>query len=436
MTVTAADLRSLVAQPIRKAIDNDFLRHSALLFGATMLGNICNYLFNFALSRRLGVEGFATLSSLVSFLMILSIPMTVVSLVVVKYTGIYHANGDGRRIRALAQVLIRAVAGAGALLFVCGVLLQYRIAAFLRIDDGAAIVLCLAIIAISLVTQSVRSVLQGEQDFKRFAASTLLEVMVKLVAAVALVYAGFGVGGAMFGWFVGSACALAYTLWAALAKHASQGEAPPALGIDVRRLLRTTAGVGFATGFLTFISFMDVLLVKHYFDAHQAGLYAAVNLTGKVVLFLVSFVPMVVLPKAVAKKESGENPVPLLLGALTITVLLSGGVLAVFGVFPAEVLRGLAGRAFVSGAPLVLQYDAAMCLLAVVTLLVNYRIGIHRFGFLYGFGAVLLGEVVAIALDHHTLWDVVHILLLGNLCAVLVALYGITAPAKQRAAAC
>lgn len=434
MTVSALDLRARVAQPIRQAIRSDFIRHSALVFGATMAGNICNYLFNFALSRRLGVEGFATLSSLVSFLMILSIPMTIVSLVIVKYSGLYHAEGDTQRIRRLSQVLLRKTIVGGVLLFVIGALLRNQIASFLHIEDDAAILLCLAIIAIGIVTPSVRSVLQGEQDFKRFSAATALEVVIKLVFAVAFVYAGFGVAGAMLGWIIGTVTALLYTVWAVFLKHGSQTEASVRLGIDLRRLIQTTAGIGLATGFLTFISFMDVLLVKHYFDAHQAGLYAAVNLTGKVVLFLVAFVPTVVLPKAVTKKANGDNPIPLLLQALAITVLMSSAVLAVFGMFPSEVLRGLAGRDFLTAAPFVLQYDAAMCMLAVVTLLVNYRIGIHRFEFLYALGAVLVCEVAAIAMFHRTLWEVIHVLLAGNAAAIAACAYGLNSSAGHVAA--
>ncbi len=103
MTIEALDLRARVARPITKAIRSDFIRHSALVFGASMAGNICNYLFNFALSRRLGVEGFATLSSLVSFLMIISIPVSVLSLIIVKYTAAYHATGDAQRVRRLSH---------------------------------------------------------------------------------------------------------------------------------------------------------------------------------------------------------------------------------------------------------------------------------------------------------------------------------------------
>lgn len=435
MTVDAVSLRR-VFRPVRRVLRNDFLRHSALVFGATMAANIFNYLFNFALSRRLGVEGFATLSSLVSFLMILSIPTSILTLVVVKYAAIYHADGDARRVRRLSQVLLKWTGVGSVGIFIVCALLRTQIASFLRIHDEAAILLCVGVIAVGVVTPSVRAILQGEQDFVRYSVSTLLEVFLKLAIAVSLVYAGFGVDGAMFGWIIATICALAYTIWAVLRKHGTVAHGRVRLGLDVRRLMQTTIGVGLAASFLTFISFMDVLLVKHYFDPHQAGLYAAVNLTGKVVLFLVGFVPAVLLPKAVAKSANGENAVSLLLHAAGITVVMSSAALALFGMFPGEVVRLLAGRDFAGAAPFVLQYDASMCLLALMGLLVNYKIAIHRFAFLYPLGAVLACEIASIAMIHRSLWDIIHILLISNAVGVAICCYGNNTAVKVCVAVC
>jgi len=61
-----------------------------------------------------------------------------------------------------------------------------------------------------------------------------------------------------------------------------------------------------------------------------------------------------------------------------------------------------------------------------VTLLVNYQIALHRFQFLYAFLTVLAAEIVAIVLVfHHSLWDVIHVLLCGNVFAALVCCRGL-----------
>lgn len=418
--------------PLQKVLRSEFLRHSAVVFGATLAANILNYLFNAAVSRRLGVENYAVLSALGGLLVILSLPSVVVNLIVVKYAAEFHAVGDEQRLARLSRVVLQWTAILAAVLFAVCFALRGIIASFLHIADDYAVIFTVTLLALSLITPSVRGILQGCQDFRRFANSMILELALKVIFGVALVYAGFGVRGAMFGWSVAVAVALGYTIWAVRGGLSRSDEAT--LSIDAARLFRTLSGMAAATAALTLLSFLDVVLVKHYFDARQAGLYAAVNLTGKVVLFIVSFLPMTLLPKAIAQAKRGESAAGLLRQAAAGTLVLSGAVLALFALMPATVIGVLAGRAFVGAAPYVFRYDIAMTLLAGITLVVNYKIALHRFDFVYVLFAILAAEVAAIAVLHRTIGDVVNILVIGNAFALLAATYRVNAGARGEAA--
>lgn len=430
MTVSALDLRARVAQPIRKAIRSDFVRHGALVFGATMLGNVLNYVFNFAISRRLGVEGFATLSSLMSVLMIVSIPATVLNLIVVKYTAEFHAAGDAAKLGRFARKLLAFTGFASAAIFLIGLLLTGVVADFLRIPNDGALILCAAVVALGFTMPSARGILQGEQNFKAFSISTTIEILLKVSLGVSFVYAGFGVIGAMFGWLIGTSISLIYTTWA-VRIHRNAELPGLRLRLDLTRLVTTSVGIALSTGTLTVLSFIDVVLVKHYFSAHDAGYYAAVNLTGKIVLFVANFLPLIVLPKAIAKARNGESPFALLAQATVGTFLMCGATLAVFGLMPARVIALVAGHQFAPAAQYVFQYDAAMAMLAFVTLLMNYKIALHRFDFLAPVILVVAGEITMISLFHHTLRDVIDILTVGNAIAIAACCYRIAAPAAK-----
>ncbi|HEX5275383.1 MAG TPA: hypothetical protein VFW34_08905 [Candidatus Rubrimentiphilum sp.] len=386
-----------------------------------MAANVLNYLFNFAVSRRLGLENFATLSALGSGLIICSLPAAVVNLMVVKYAAEFHAVGDVARLSRLSRIVLRGTTTSAMACFAIGFVARGQIANFLHIPNDMAIVFAVGVLALGLITPSVRGVLQGCQDFKRFSISAVLEVFLKLVLATALVYADFGVRGAMLGWSVATASALVYTIWAVRRGLSRNTEAK--LSIDGARLFKTLSGVAAATTALTLLSFLDVILVKHFLDARQAGLYAAVNLTGKVVLFIVSFLPMTLLPKAVALAKRSESPVGLLLQAAVGTLLLSGAALALFAIMPGTIIGLLAGHAFVAAAPYVFRYDVAMTLLAGITLVVNYKIALHRFDFVFPLLAILVGEVAAVTIWHRGILDIVNILLVGNGVALLTVLY-------------
>jgi O-antigen/teichoic acid export membrane protein len=233
-----------------------------------------------------------------------------------------------------------------------------------------------------------------------------------------------GVSGALLGQALAMAIALGYT-WYALHRHMGHTRGP--LHVDVRRLLQTTAGIGGAMLGLCMLGSLDLLLVKHYFTPYDAGLYSAVSLVGKVLLFAIGFVPTVVLPKATARAARGESPVNVLVQAgLAIAVLCACG-LALLQLAPTFVVRVMSGAAFLAAAPYVFPYGVAMAMLGAVTVVVNYKIGLHRFDFLAPLLAVAVCEVVAIALFHATLTDVVRVVLVGHTLALGTSLYRVTA---------
>lgn len=406
---------------LEKAFRSEFVRHGALVFGATMASSALSYVFNFAVSRRLGVEDYATLSSLGGLLVILSLPAVVINLIVVKYSAEFHAVADVERLARLARVVLRWSAAAAAVFFTCGLLLRGVIADFLHIPNDIAIVFTVAIVALSFMVPSVRGILQGCQNFRTFSISVVLEVLLKVLFGVTLVYSGFGVRGAMLGWSVATAVALLYTIRVVRGELSEAAEGR--LSIDAARLFKTISGVAAASAALTLLSFLDVVLVKHYFDARQAGLFAAVNLTGKVVLFIVGFLPMTLLPKAVAKTTRGESAAGLLLQAAAGTLVISGAALTVFAIMPVTIISLVAGQAFAQAAPYVFRYDIAMTLLAGITLVVNYKVALHRFDFVYPLFIILVAEVSAIAVWHRGLMDVINILLVGNTIALAAVMY-------------
>jgi hypothetical protein len=183
---------------------------------------------------------------------------------------------------------------------------------------------------------------------------------------------------------------------------------------------------------LTTISYADVIVVKHFADPTTAGLYGALSLSGKILLFLVGFVPTVVLPKATRQALSGVSPINVFLQAIAISVAMSSAGLVVYYFFPALVVTTLAGASFAPAAPYVFSYGFAMVLLAGLNVVVVYKMGIHRFDFLAPLAVCAVGEVVGMSLFHQTLSQVIGVLIVGNALAFACAAYRVTAPLAPR----
>jgi len=415
---------------LRRLARSEFVRHGAIVFGATTAINVLGYLFHSLNSRRLGVDAYGVLSALNAAYMIALFVPTIATTIVIKYAAEFRAVGDAQRLSALGRAVLVYVGAAALGVILVGSALIVPIGRFLHINDLLAIELAVLMIGVNILLPVLRGVLLGVEKFRAFALSACLESALKALLGVGLVYAGYGVAGAFGGWLFGTLVALGYTLWAVLAPY--RHEPPVPLALDLRRLVVTSANVTLAIFCVTSLSYADVLLVKHYADATTAGLYGALSLAGKMLFFLVSFVPTVVLPKASRSAASGHSPLPVLLLAGANVALLAGSGLFLYYAFPSFVIGMLAGKAFASAAPLLFPYAVATVLLAGLNAVVFYKIGIHRFDFVVPLALVALAEVAGIALRHDTLAHVIEVLIVANAIALAASLYRVNAPAGTR----
>lgn len=399
-----------------------FLLHSGLLFAAAMLANAGAFVYHAAVSRVLGVADYGALYALMALLPLTGIPTTALATVVTKFAAEFRALHDDSHLHALVRRLSLWLAATVALTVLACVLLQVQIAAFLHVPRSA-VVAGGALIGITLALPPLRAVLQGLEDFGRYTVSAALEGMLKTGLGIAFAVAGLGVAGALWGYALGTFAALAYT-WAALERRYA-GTAAGDLNLNLRRLLATTAGAVVLITTITALSYGDALVVKHYMSASESGLYAAVSLGGKVLLYVTSFIPLVVLPKAANRAAAGTSPAPVFLGAAAMWAGLSAAALLAFYFAPELVVRALVGTKFLSAAPLLFGYAVAMSLLGAMNLVASYKIALHRFDFVYPFALLTVAELTTIVFYHPSLQAVIYVLVAGNACGVLASLYRI-----------
>ena len=411
---------------LRRLRGSTFVRDSALVFIATMAVNVAAYVFHAAVSRMLGVVDYGTLYALLALLPIAGFPAGVITIAIVKFAAEFRAAGDAAHVHALYTRILGGLGALSVVVLVLTAIFHGAVGAFLHVPI-ALLMPTAALVCTSLLLPSVRSVLQGTQDFVQFAVSSGLEGFFKTAIAIAFVAIGWGVLGAIAGYVLGSCISLGYT-WILLYLRYRAVPATP-LRLDWRRLFMTMWGGAVVTLTLAVLSYGDVVLVKHYMSASDAGLYASVSLTGKILLFVAGFVPTVLLPKAVDHVHGNRDPLPILLGSLGLVALLCAGGLVVFAVAPALVLRSLVGGDFLSAAHLLFGYGLAMSLLAGMSLIGNYKIALHRFDFIVPFCAVAIGELTMIAVHHPNLHAVIETLIIGNALGFLASLYRIRRPA-------
>ena len=397
-----------------------------------MLVNFFNYGFHFVVSRKLGVVDYGDLFALFAALGLMTVPVSALTLIVVRFAAEFHALNDRERMATLfswvwRRTLIPAVIIAGVV-----VLSRSAIAHYLHLQDERSVIAWAAILALSVVVPAIRGILQGTQDFRKYAISTAIEGGGKAVLGIGFVLAGGGVLGALAGYACAIALSLAYTAIVVRRDVGSSRFGSP-LNIDLRRLVVTSAGVTLATLALTALGSLDGILVKHYFNDSLAGLYGSVSLIGKILLFVIGFVPTILLPKVTAAVANRQNPINLLLQGTVISVALCGTGLALLAYAPGSIVGAMVGPAFLAAVPLVFQYGLAMTLLGATGVLVAYKLGAHRFEFVPYLLLVAIAEFTAISIYHDTLLHVIHVLIVGNAVAMFVCSWRLSSTPSSHA---
>jgi O-antigen/teichoic acid export membrane protein len=182
------------------------------------------------------------------------------------------------------------------------------------------------------------------------------------------------------------------------------------------------------------MGYADVIMVKHFFSAGDAGLYAAAALGARIILFFVGFVPTVLLPRAAHRFARGERTREVLFVALAFVVVACAIAIVAYYFFGLTLLHVLVGRAFDAAFPLLIGYAVAMGLLATTNALASYCIATHRLAFSIPLVGGTFLTLAAIALYHASLQQVIGEMIAGNGLLTLLVAIALIAQAKRKPA--
>ncbi|MDQ2991771.1 MAG: oligosaccharide flippase family protein [Candidatus Eremiobacteraeota bacterium] len=408
---------------------NTFLRQGALVFAGSMFVNAAGFVFHMIASRTLGPAGYGTLYALLAAMALASGPAVIAMPVISRFAAEFRARDDRAHLRGLTVGLGRVgIVLALALVLAAG-LASVPLGAFLHAPAWSIPLAALLMVA-TLASAAYRALAQGLHDFEGYAISAFVEGVTKIVATLAFAAIGWQLFGALGGFVVGSAAGTVLIVTRVLARTMQAPEEP--VRYDWRRIAYATAGSAALAVGASLFGNVDVVIVKHAFDATQAGIYSAASLGGKIVLFGVGFVPAVLLPQATDRNARGERTSGVLFASCGVVLGLGGLALLVFHFFGPLLVRVLVGPAFAVPNALLIWYGAAMLCVALISALGSYGIAVHRLAFGWSVVAGSAGTWIALAVYHPSLDAVVHVLAGGAAVTALATAISIGVQSVRR----
>jgi len=371
------------------------VRDSAILFAATSVANAANFVFHMYATRTIGPEGYGILATMLAMLIIAGMPANALQMSIVRKTSACMAHNKPGGIEALFKHTFLWFLGLGFVYFLLFTASAGLIAEFFNIQDKALVYILGAIAMMSIMMPLVRGILQGMQKFLALGLNNVLDTGLRLLFLIVFVSMGFGVRGALATSFFAALCAFVAGIFVFRGIFSYREDHSG--DISKRELLKYAMPVFLAMGFFSLLSYMDLLMVKHFFKAEEAGFSAVTSIIGKAFLFFPSAIVMSLFPKAASMHELNEDARKLLMKSLLLTAGISALGIIFCAVFPKFVLWALTGGdKYYAITGIVRVFGAAILPLVLINVVINYSLAVKKYGFIYVMlaGVILYGALL------------------------------------------
>jgi O-antigen/teichoic acid export membrane protein len=400
-----------------KELQARIISGSIVLLSGSSLATAINLAYNIAVARFLGPQGYGHATAVFTLLTLISAITLSFQIISAKMVA---QQGPSDTREAVYRDLHRSAWACGVLVALFLVIFDGRITQYLNLPNAWLVVLLGVGAAFYVPLGTRRGYIQGAYGFRSLATNLVVEGSVRLGGSLLMIAMGYGVTGVI----AANAAAIAVAYFAIAPKLAAKTPNPMRFSEGFREV--SQAVVFFAGQVL--INNCDIVLVKHFFAAETAGLYAAVAMVGRVTFAFSSAVVNSMFPVVAGIRDEERRNLSLI-GTSLLMVLTVGSLLAVFlRLAPPWIWTRLFGPSFVLPGPYGFPYLLALyaittviyCLsVVVITYEMSYKIANNSWLQL-ALSAVL---IAAICRYHSSLRQVILVQLV--LMVLLLLLVGV-----------
>ena len=385
-----------------------------------------NYLYNLILGRLLGPTAFADAAVLITFLLVLSFVAMTFQLVTAKFSVLFENELFKNFITRVYQQAFVVGIGLGILIIACASQLQ----ALFNTSSSAMFIIFGCGVPLYFLMSVNRGAFQGKKAFKSLSITYQAEMLSRLVITLGLILvldiqssAVIAIGillSFVFGLFPFKMKQISFKKPAALdAKYSKQ----------IKNFFLLTA---FYELTQIIINNSDILLVKHYFESYEAGLYASLALIGRIVYFIAWMFVMLLLPAVVELKKEGKETASVLFKYVGYIGAISMLIVFTCLVFPEIIINILFGEQYIAMAPLLWKYAIATSMFAISNIFAYYYLSLDKYVPVIISGIFGMLQMVLVIFFHNSLEQVVHMQIVAMLLLLVIQLLFFVFDSKKK----
>jgi O-antigen/teichoic acid export membrane protein len=175
------------------------------------------------------------------------------------------------------------------------------------------------------------------------------------------------------------------------------------------KLLSEIIPIAAVTAVMALLSNYDMILVKHYFDAFNAGIYAGTLTLGKIILFGAGSVATVMYPRVVSNKKSKASVLRLAKQFTLIQVVFILIPLLCYIVLPSFITTLFFGEKYISSIPFLPIYALFIGFWVLINYILTFLIALDEKKIALFVPVFFVGQFLGISIFHDSLYQVVWV---------------------------
>lgn len=402
---------------IKRVLRDEFVKNNIVLFIGSVTVAFLNYLYHPVLGRIMNVADFGEVQVIISLSMLTGVLGGVVKNVIVNITA-NKEDGDNQE-----EVIL--MLGKLSIYFV--LLFSFLVVVFsnffrqeLNFHSYWPFIALALIISLSMAFNVRQAVLQGLNKFLEISISGAIVSLGRLGFAVLFVYIGWTSFGAIFGLLLAQILAF-YYVYLKTRQHLILN-AGKHIKIDsrIKKELWYGLSILISSFAVTFLYTFDVVLVKYFFTAEEAGLYSGIATIGRIIFFLTASISIVLL-SAVKFDNTKKTNLKILAKGLILTIGLGGVALLTFYLFYDTVVGLLIGSKYLLFSKYLFKLGILSFLASIINLIFVYFFALRNKQIIFPSLLAPLFVLILTVFNHETIMSVINNFIFGGVF-VLIAL--------------
>ncbi len=405
---------------VKRILKDDFMKNNLIFFMGTIFVAFLNYLYHPVLGRMMKVEDFGEVQAFLSFFLIIGV-----------FTGFFRnviitsvANIKEESDKEIVAMLRKASLILAFLFAIALSVFALPLAEFFNFSSHYYFFAFSLLVVLGVIGSNDQAVVQGVNNFKLLSFIGIVSGVVKLLASVLFVWLGWSIfgaiGGIVLSALVGMLIAFNY-----VKKNFQFGDSFK-IKIDKRIKKELWYAILFlAVGFsITFLYSNDVIIIKKYFTPEEAGLYSGMAIVGRIMFFLVSSIPGVLLPSIKIDDKKGENK-KVLIKSICFTGVLAGFALLAFSIFPELISRILMGEKYQEYAHFIPFISLYLFFVSFSNLFFYYLLALRKSYIILPAVAGPLTVLLLCFINHDSMETIINNFIIGSVLTFLLLLFPI-----------